>query len=45
MATEKKTYVEPGNYFPKEIRKELKIGEYAERHTKKPAKPDKEKKK
>ena len=24
------TYSEPSNYFPKSVRKELKIGEYAE---------------
>lgn len=31
MATKKKTiYREPDNYFPKEIRKIAKIGEYAE---------------
>lgn len=27
----KKTYVEPAEYFPKSVRKELKIGEYAEK--------------
>ena len=34
----KVTYSEPAEYFPKSIRKELKIGEYAEKKTeKKPA--------
>ncbi len=27
---EKAVYVEPSDYFPKEIRKKLKLGEYAE---------------
>lgn len=28
------TYSEPSNYFPKSVRKELKIGEYAEKDKK-----------
>ena len=31
----KTTYSEPAEYFPKSIRKELKIGEYAEKKTEK----------
>lgn len=31
----KKTYVEPDNYFPESIRKEFKIGDYAEDEKKK----------
>lgn len=30
MANVKTTYVEPADYFPKEIRKKWKLGEYAE---------------
>ena len=30
MATKKVKYVEPAEYIPKHIRKELKIGEFAE---------------
>ena len=35
MATNKKKpiYSEPAEYFPKSVRKELKIGEYAEKKT------------
>ena len=31
--TKKTTYSEPAEYFPKSIRKELKIGEFAEKKT------------
>ena len=44
MATKKVTYVEPEDYFPKEILKEFKLGEYADRHTKKPEKTSSKKK-
>lgn len=30
-----KNYTEPSNFFPKEILKEFKLGEYAEEETKK----------
>ncbi len=40
MATKKVTYVEPEDYFSKETLKKFKLGEYAERHTKKPAKTE-----
>ena len=34
MATKKIHYSEPLDYFPKSVRKELKIGEYAPKATK-----------
>lgn len=37
----KKTYVEPSEYFPKDIRKEFKIGEYND-DTEEKKKKDKE---
>ena len=36
--TKKITYTEPGDYFPKELRKKHKLGEYAETEKKTPAK-------
>ena len=33
MATKKVKYVEPAEYIPKHIRKELKLGEFAEKKT------------
>lgn len=34
-STKKLGYVEPSDYFPKEIRKKVGIGEYANKETKK----------
>lgn len=34
-STKKLAYVEPSDYFPKEIRKKVGIGEYANKETKK----------
>lgn len=48
MANKKAKYVEPTEYIPKHIRKELKLGEYAETKTdtkKAPAKKAEAKKK
>ena len=33
MANKKVKYVEPADYFPESIRKQLKLGEYAEKKT------------
>ena len=38
MATRKLSYSEPSDYFPKSVRKEFKIGEYAEPAKKTPKK-------
>ena len=46
MAEKKrKTYVEPSEYFPKEIRKEFGLGEYWDGQTKEKGKTKTEKKK
>lgn len=41
--TKKIAYAEPADYFPKSVRKELKIGEYAEKKTAAPKKKVKRK--
>ncbi|MBO4413572.1 MAG: hypothetical protein J5830_02580 [Clostridia bacterium] len=44
MKKVKAIYVEPADYFPKEIRKEFKLGEYAEEEETAKAKRRKDKK-
>lgn len=33
MANKKVKYIEPADYFPESVRKQLKLGEYAEKKT------------
>lgn len=40
MAKKQIVYSEPADYFPKELRKEFKLGEYAETAKKKPIKQE-----
>ena len=44
MATKKAKYVEPADYFPKEIRKKYGLGEYAKETPKKDEKKAEKKK-